>query len=142
MKVTGMAAFLLVSMAFFAMAQSVFAEPDSQLVCADKDQHGCIGSAGYTWSNEKQKCLRPWEEECNDCFQETGSDGTGLAEEGQNGLLGASPALYAAENGNETQPLGEPKQVMAQASNENTLLQGPISWLQGILQAILSMFGL
>ncbi|MFH0970636.1 MAG: DUF333 domain-containing protein [Candidatus Diapherotrites archaeon] len=30
----------------------------------DADSHGCIGSAGYTWCEEKQKCIRIWEEEC------------------------------------------------------------------------------
>ena len=30
----------------------------------DRDAHGCIPSAGYTWCEGKQKCLRPWEEEC------------------------------------------------------------------------------
>ncbi|MBW2991236.1 hypothetical protein KY348_06050 [Candidatus Woesearchaeota archaeon] len=30
----------------------------------DKDEHGCIGSAGYTWCEAKQKCLREWEEPC------------------------------------------------------------------------------
>jgi len=32
----------------------------------DKDEHGCIGSAGYTWCAEKQKCLRSWEEPCEE----------------------------------------------------------------------------
>lgn len=31
----------------------------------DSDEHGCIGSAGYIWCEEKQKCIRPWEEVCN-----------------------------------------------------------------------------
>jgi len=35
------------------------------LVGGDKDSHGCIGSAGYTWCEKKQKCLRVWEEDCN-----------------------------------------------------------------------------
>lgn len=30
----------------------------------DRDIHGCIGSAGYSWCEEKQKCIRPWEENC------------------------------------------------------------------------------
>jgi len=30
----------------------------------DSDAHGCIGSAGYTWCEEKQKCIRLWEENC------------------------------------------------------------------------------
>ena len=34
------------------------------LVGGDKDAHGCIGSAGYTWCNASQKCYRSWEENC------------------------------------------------------------------------------
>ena len=34
------------------------------IVGGDKDEHGCIGSAGYSWCEEKQKCLRVWEESC------------------------------------------------------------------------------
>jgi hypothetical protein len=37
---------------------------DKQLVGNDRDEHGCIPSAGYTWCEEKQKCLREWEEAC------------------------------------------------------------------------------
>jgi len=35
-----------------------------QVVGGDKDIHGCIGSAGYSWCESKQKCLRIWEEAC------------------------------------------------------------------------------
>jgi len=31
----------------------------------DRDEHGCIGSAGYSWCEAKNKCLRQWEEECS-----------------------------------------------------------------------------
>lgn len=31
------------------------------LVGGDRDIHGCIGSAGYTWNTVLQKCVRPWE---------------------------------------------------------------------------------
>lgn len=34
------------------------------LVGNDRDVHGCIGSAGYSWCEAKQKCLRTWEESC------------------------------------------------------------------------------
>jgi hypothetical protein len=37
---------------------------ENNLVGNDKDEHGCIGSAGYIWCEEKQKCLRTWEEIC------------------------------------------------------------------------------
>jgi len=31
------------------------------LVGADKDNHGCIGSAGYLWCAKENQCTRPWE---------------------------------------------------------------------------------
>jgi putative hemolysin len=34
------------------------------IVGGDRDSHGCIGSAGYSWCEAKQKCLRVWEEKC------------------------------------------------------------------------------
>lgn len=34
------------------------------IVGGDKDEHGCIGSAGYSWCEPQQKCLRVWEEPC------------------------------------------------------------------------------
>jgi hypothetical protein len=33
-------------------------------VGGDRDEHGCIGSAGYSWCAVKNKCLRTWEENC------------------------------------------------------------------------------
>ncbi|MFH1443883.1 MAG: hypothetical protein ABIG34_00650 [Candidatus Peregrinibacteria bacterium] len=33
-------------------------------VGSDRDEHGCIPSAGYQWCEPKQKCLRMWEEAC------------------------------------------------------------------------------
>ncbi len=38
---------------------------DEPLVGGDSDEYGCIGSAGYSWCEEKQKCIRPWEEPCS-----------------------------------------------------------------------------
>lgn len=34
-----------------------------------KDEFGCIPSAGYSWCEEKQKCLREWEEECEESIE-------------------------------------------------------------------------
>ena len=36
----------------------------SNIVGGDKDEHGCLGSAGYSWCEVKNKCLRVWEEKC------------------------------------------------------------------------------
>lgn len=33
------------------------------IVGGDRDEHGCIGSAGYSWDAENAKCVRPWEKE-------------------------------------------------------------------------------
>jgi hypothetical protein len=37
---------------------------EQNLIGSDKDAHGCIGSAGYSWCDAKQKCIRVWEENC------------------------------------------------------------------------------
>ena len=34
------------------------------IVGNDSDAHGCKASAGYSWCDVLQKCLRPWEENC------------------------------------------------------------------------------
>ena len=28
---------------------------------SDRDEHGCIKSAGYRWCEAEKKCVRPWE---------------------------------------------------------------------------------
>ena len=42
------------------------------IVGGDKDEYGCIGSAGYSWCEAKQKCLRVWEEPCEEIPEVTG----------------------------------------------------------------------
>lgn len=37
------------------------AETAQPRVGADRDAHGCIGSAGYQWCQRSQRCERPWE---------------------------------------------------------------------------------
>jgi len=37
---------------------------DPQLIGGQKDEHGCLGPAGYSWCAPKNKCLRIWEEQC------------------------------------------------------------------------------
>lgn len=53
-------------------------DKNSMLVGGDKDSHGCIGSAGYQWCEEKQKCLRVWEEECTELGDTVVYDENGL----------------------------------------------------------------
>jgi membrane-bound inhibitor of C-type lysozyme len=39
-------------------------EASQNLVGGDKDEHGCIGSAGYSWCAAKNSCIRVWEQYC------------------------------------------------------------------------------
>jgi hypothetical protein len=45
--------------------------PGSQnIIGGDRDQGGCLVGAGYSWCPSKNKCLRVWEEPCDDPEQE------------------------------------------------------------------------
>ena len=35
------------------------------LVGESRDDHGCVMDGGYTWCEELNSCIRPWETECN-----------------------------------------------------------------------------
>jgi putative lipoprotein len=39
----------------------VGAPPAATTPGADRDEHGCIRSAGYSWCAKEGKCVRPWE---------------------------------------------------------------------------------
>lgn len=36
--------------------------PANEIVGNDRDAHNCIGSAGYSWSEVRQSCIRVWED--------------------------------------------------------------------------------
>lgn len=48
----------------YFIGKQVALRTQKQFVGGDRDEHGCIGSAGYSWCEVKQKCLREWEEPC------------------------------------------------------------------------------
>jgi len=35
--------------------------PDNQLIGGQRDEHGCLGPAGYTYDEDIQACIRTWE---------------------------------------------------------------------------------
>jgi len=37
-----------------------------QMIGGQKDEHGCLIPAGYSWCEASRKCLRTWEEYCAD----------------------------------------------------------------------------
>jgi hypothetical protein len=38
---------------------------------SDRDEHGCIGSAGYQWCERTRQCERPWELAEKEGFENT-----------------------------------------------------------------------
>jgi len=38
---------------------------------SDRDEHGCIGSAGYQWCERSNQCERPWELAEKEGFENT-----------------------------------------------------------------------
>ena len=38
---------------------------------SDKDEHGCIASAGYQWCEQTKQCQRPWELAEKEGFENT-----------------------------------------------------------------------
>lgn len=57
MKISTALVTLLSSLLLCACAHSSF----GKLLGSDRDEHGCIGSAGYTWSYALHDCVRLWE---------------------------------------------------------------------------------
>ena len=47
------------------------AAASTPFVGGDADAHGCIASAGYTWCEPLNKCIRSWESTCVDLEEET-----------------------------------------------------------------------
>ena len=47
------------------------AETTSTVPGADRDEHGCIPSAGYRWCDRTQQCERPWELAKREGFENT-----------------------------------------------------------------------
>lgn len=45
--------------------EQTFRENIGTILGGDRDEHGCIGSAGYSWCEARKKCLRIWEEKCH-----------------------------------------------------------------------------
>lgn len=54
---------------------------NNQMLGGDKDEYGCIGSAGYSWCPAKNKCLRIWEEPCEENTSSNNQKETDLLQE-------------------------------------------------------------
>lgn len=49
---------------YIKIPETVVDNNQETLVGGDKDDGGCVIGAGYSWCENKQKCLRVWEEAC------------------------------------------------------------------------------
>lgn len=77
-------------------------------VGGDRDVHGCIPSAGYSWCEAKNKCLRSWEEMCE---------------------LGNKPPVISSFSGPTTLRVNETGTWEVKASDpENGTLTYNVSW--------------
>jgi len=56
---------LLVTFYYFAFIVAISGckpeSPTSGALGNDRDNHGCISSAGYQWCGKENKCVRSWE---------------------------------------------------------------------------------
>ncbi len=50
----------------YSPSNSIDREDDTGgfIIGGDSDEYGCKASAGYSWCEYKQKCIRVWEESC------------------------------------------------------------------------------
>ena len=53
--------FTISLMLVMALAACAKQATNVTMVGADRDAHGCIGSAGYSWCEKTAQCERPWE---------------------------------------------------------------------------------
>ena len=81
----------------------------NNIVGNDKDSHGCIGSAGYSWCEEKQKCLRTWEENCSNSKMKILPETASLKARERLGELGFNVSLKEIGNKNKTKTIYEAK---------------------------------
>jgi hypothetical protein len=72
----------------------------NQVLGGDRDAHGCIGSAGYTWCEIKAKCLRTWEETCAESNNNANSNQSTNANTGvsQTDIIGQNGYTFETES--------------------------------------------
>jgi len=51
-------AIILLIIGFFWFVKN---QMDEQIIGGDKDEHGCLLMAGYTWNETEGECVREWE---------------------------------------------------------------------------------
>ena len=56
-----LAAFCLMTLAACGNEPIPVEPPPARAVGGERDEHGCLGAAGYVWCGREAACVRPWE---------------------------------------------------------------------------------
>jgi len=64
MKKFGVLVVFLLLLVLLAVRLLSLSKEKERPIGGERDEHCCLGPAGYTWCETKQKCLREWEEPC------------------------------------------------------------------------------
>ena len=55
-------AVIAVGLVFFDLSKLNFDESlDGDVVGGERDEHGCLGAAGFSWNESELACVREWE---------------------------------------------------------------------------------
>lgn len=88
-------------MAAVLMMAAGCTQQQGPIVGNDSDIHGCKASAGYSWCEGKQKCIRPFEENCTvACTMEAKicPDGSSVGREGPNCEFAPCPQMVGNDS--------------------------------------------
>ncbi|MCX6715783.1 MAG: MliC family protein [Candidatus Taylorbacteria bacterium] len=55
---------LILAVVVIAGGISIWNNRQPTLIGGEKDEHGCLGAAGYSWCDARQACERSWEKYC------------------------------------------------------------------------------
>ena len=64
--------FLIIATALTVVSCHTGKQAGKPMPGADRDRHGCIASAGYTWSKVRKDCVRTFEEGIHGWILKTG----------------------------------------------------------------------
>ncbi|HTY39639.1 MAG TPA: MliC family protein [Candidatus Paceibacterota bacterium] len=56
--------FFILGMVALWFIDRTYPRREPVIIGGQKDAHGCLGAAGYSWCEARQACIRQWEEYC------------------------------------------------------------------------------
>jgi len=101
------------------------------LIGGQKDEHGCLGPAGYSWCPSTQKCQRMWEEYCaeyKDNYRGTSTPITNFAEcaAAGNPVMESYPRQCSANGQTYTEEIGGNANINLISPLPNEVIASPL----------------